>query len=396
MEPATTSTRKTVRWYDFGGSLAWVALLCVVLVVDWITAHKETILDVYRVASEHFIERQPLYALEAAMGYLYLPAFVVLYAPFYALGANFGDLLWRVLGFGVLSYAAFRQVQAIDDQRPVWLLSAGLLMALPLCAGSVRNGQANILLAGACWLLVLVALERRRLGTLVWSMIAVIAKPTAIITLLLVGAVRPRLVGVLVLAIALVLALPYAFAPPDYVTGLNRDFFALLGEMSLDRSSLFTPADFTAPFRALGIEIPTGMAAAIRTIAALPTLTAILWFAHRGERRTAGLAISVVATYYMCVFNPRVEGETYALLAVPFGLSISLMYRREGATYPSLALGALLFVSGFSGVETHIHKLIDHWFQPTVCTVIFAGIFRWFWTRTAAPQAIPAVVEASG
>jgi hypothetical protein len=41
------------------------------------------------------------------MGFLYIPAFAVLFAPFYQLGA-------QLVEFAVLSYAAFLQVRRID------------------------------------------------------------------------------------------------------------------------------------------------------------------------------------------------------------------------------------------------------------------------------------------
>jgi hypothetical protein len=374
MEKAQAGKRRIIRWYDGGGSLCWVTLLVVVLVMVAIDPDARSVVGNYRDGSQRFLDGAPLYDLEVAMGYLYSPAFAVLYAPFYALGPHLGDVLWRLVGFAVLSWAAIRQALLIDDERPVWLISCGFFLATPLCAGSVRNGQATILLAGACWLLILAVLQRRWLQTLLWATLAIVAKSTAIVALLLAGALRPRFIPLLVLALVILLALPYAFAPADYVTGANRSFLMLMDEMSLDRNANFQPADFTAPFTALGIDIPTTVASAVRVIAALITLAAVLWFARCGEKGTAGLVIFVLASYYMSVFNPRVEGNTYALLAVPFGLSISLMYRREGMTPLSLVLGALLFFSGFSGVEPHIHGVINLLFQPVVSTALFAGI----------------------
>ena len=102
--------------------------------------------------------------------------------------------MWHVIGFAVLSFAAMRQVRKLGGQELTWLLSFGLFLALPMALGAIRNGQATILLTGACWLLTLSALEGRRAETFFWASLAVIAKPTAIIMLLLAGALRPRLI----------------------------------------------------------------------------------------------------------------------------------------------------------------------------------------------------------
>ena len=47
------------------------------------------------------------------MGYLYTPAFAALYAPLFKLGPQAGGLVWHVLGFAVLTFAAIRQVRKL-------------------------------------------------------------------------------------------------------------------------------------------------------------------------------------------------------------------------------------------------------------------------------------------
>lgn len=363
-------------------------MFSVTLVLALINPDARSVVVNYRQGSAMFLAGEPLYNVDTAMGYLYSPAFALLYVPFHELGPYLGDFLWRLLGFSVLTFAAVRQTQVIGDEKPLWLLSCGLFLAIPIVAGALRNGQATILLAGACWLLVIAALENGWLRTLLWAAVAIVAKPTAIVALLLAGALRPRLVHVLVLAVVAVIALPYAFAPHSYVTQITRSFFALMDIMSSGKSQNFTPADFTAPFTAIGIIIPTPVATVIRAVAALATLAAAFHFVRTGERRTAALVIVVLASFYMCLFNPRSEGNTYAMLAVPFGLSISLMYRREGWAFVPLVLGGLLFLTGFSAVHPLLHRFTELWIQPTMCTVVFLGIMRWFWTNGRAAETL--------
>jgi hypothetical protein len=120
----------------------------------------------------------------------------------------------------------------------------------------------------------------------------------------------------------------------------------------------------------------------------------VAWFARNGEKRTAGLVIFVLASYYMCAFNPRVENNTYSLLAVPFGVSISLMLRRDGVGGVPLVLAVLLFATGLSGIEPHVLHIVYQWYQPTASTVIFLGIIWWFWRRTRLPGAETAAIGA--
>ena len=229
----------------------------------------------------------------------FAPAFAALYVPLFKLGPHLGGLLWHIIGFAVLTFAAMRQVRKLGGGELPWLLSFGLFLALPMALGAIRNGQATILLTGACWLLTLSALEGRRAETFFWASLAIIAKPTAIIMLLLVGALRLRLIPVLVLAVLFVLALPYAFAPASYLNDQYRVFGQMLTSMAVDNTSHFVPTDFTAPFTKMGLPLPEFGATIVRIVMALFTLSAVIWFDRKLERGTTGLAIFLTATFYV-------------------------------------------------------------------------------------------------
>jgi hypothetical protein len=98
----------------------------------------------------------------------------------------------------------------------------------------------------------------------------------------------------------------------------------------------------------------------------------------------------------MCAFNPRVENNTYSLLAVPFGVSISLMLREDGVGVVPVVLAVLLFATGLSGIEPHVLHIVYQWYQPTASTIICLGIMWWFWRRTRLPSAETAAIGAYG
>ncbi|WP_256751429.1 glycosyltransferase family 87 protein [Mesorhizobium sp. Mes31] len=367
--------------FDRLGLSMWIGAFLIVLVLVLWSPDTRTVLQAYRYGSEEFLAGRPLYNIQSEMGYLYAPAFAALYAPLFKLGPQIGGLVWHVLGFSVLTFAAMRQVRKLGGGELTWLLSYGLFLALPMALGAIRNGQATILLTGACWLLTLSALEGRRAETFFWASLAIIAKPTAIIMLLLVGALRPRLIPVLVLAVLFVLALPYAFAPAGYLNDQYRDFAHMLTSMAVDNTSHFVPTDFTAPFTAIGLPIPEFDATIVRMVIALLTLSAVIWFDRRLEQGTAGLAIFLTATFYMCVFNPRVEPNTYAMIAVPAGLAIALLWREEQGGVLASVLSMALFLTGLTGVERHVHDFFYPWFRPITVTFIACSLMWWFWAR---------------
>ncbi|RWL80748.1 MAG: DUF2029 domain-containing protein [Mesorhizobium sp.] len=367
--------------FDRLGFWLWVGSFLIVLGLALWSPNARSVVHIYRHGSEAFLSGQPLYQVEVAMGYLYAPAFAVLYVPLLKLGPYLGDVLWHMLGFGALTFAAMRQVRKVGGEEQTWLLSFGLFLALPVSLAALRNGQATILLTGACWFLTLSALEGRRAECFFWAMLAIIAKPTAIIMLLLAGALRPRLIPALALAVLVVLVIPYGFASTDYINAQYHDFFRLLTSMTVDPTGPFVPADFTAPFTRFGVPIPESMATIVRVVAGLLTLWLVLQFDRRLDSNLGGLAVFLAAACYMCVFNPRVEQNTYAMVAVPAGLSIALLWQEKGAVITRWLLAALLFVTGLTSVDSRLHDLFHPWFRPIGVSIVACLLIGWFWTR---------------
>lgn len=367
--------------FDRLGLMLWIVAFLVTATLAQMSLDHRSVVFVYRNGSEAFMAQQPLYHVHLAMGYLYAPAFAALYSPLLMLGHHFGDLVWRMICFGVITFAVVRQVRKLGGHDLTWLLSFGLVISLSMALGALRNGQATILLAGTCWLLTLSALEGRRAETFLWTSLAIIAKPTAIVMVLLVAALRPRLIPVIVLALLVVLIIPYAFAPVGYVNDQYRDFFQMLTAMAVDRTGPFEPADFTSVFASFGYPIAERQATIVRVIAALMALSAVLWYDRKVERGTAGLAIFLVAAFYMCVFNPRVEPNTYAMIAIPTGIAIALLWREEQGGALGVVLTALLVLSGMTGIFRPIHEFLSPWLRPIVVSLTSCTLIWWFWAR---------------
>ncbi|QPC96028.1 DUF2029 domain-containing protein (plasmid) [Mesorhizobium sp. INR15] len=368
--------------FDRLGLCLWIVGFLVTALLAQLSLDTRSVVFVYRNGAEAFVAGRPLYNVQLEMGYLYAPAFAAFYSPLLALGHHLGDVVWRAICFGVLMLAVLRQVRKLGGHDLNWLLSFGLVLALPMALGAIRNGQATILLTGACWLLTMSALEGRRAETFLWASLAIIAKPTAIVMMLLVAALRPRLIPVLASALLVVLVIPYAFAPLGYINDQYRDFFQMLVSMAVDRSGPFEPADFTSVFASAGYPIPERDATTVRVITALMTLSAVLWFDRKVERGPAGLAIFVLAAFYMCVFNPRVEPNTYAMIAVPAGVAIALLWREEREGALRVALATALVLDGMTGVFFHIHEFFNPWLRPIVVVVIVCTITWEFWARS--------------
>jgi len=99
--------------FDRLGLWLWAGSFLLVLGLALWSPNARSVVHIYRHGSEAFLDRQPLYQVDVAMGYLYAPAFAVLYVPLLKLGPYLGNILWHMLGFSVLTFAAMRQVRKV-------------------------------------------------------------------------------------------------------------------------------------------------------------------------------------------------------------------------------------------------------------------------------------------
>jgi hypothetical protein len=345
-------------------------MFCVVLLHTFFVSSSKNVTPGYRAATRSFLSGETLYPLtEPVMGFLYLPGFATLYVPFEWMGPWLGDAAWKATGLGLLTYAAWSNCRDIDRELRLRVFSLALVISMPLVAGSFLQGQANIHLAAACWLVTLAAFRGQVIAVVFWTGIAVLAKPLAIVILLLVGAVRPRMIPAMAGGIVWALALPFLAMDAQYVLGLYQECWRILTKMAT--ASRFMASDVSAIFIKVGWQVADGYLTAIRCAAALGALATALWLCARLPRNAAALAVMILGSGYMCLFNPRSEGLTYAVLALPCAIMIALyLYQgRERALWATAAAG--VFLAGTSHITGGLLNLTRDWFRPTVFIFLF-------------------------
>lgn len=383
--------------HERGGILLWWLSIAIALTLAFLKPQSHSVLPAYEYGTAMFLSGRALYDLDSAMGYLYAPAFAALYTPFYMLGSELGGLLWRLIGVCSLTAAVIRQAKLCDRPNASAIVSLTFILAIPMSLGAIRNGQSTVLLAGACWFLTLDALKNNRGSTVIWTYVALIAKPTAIVVVLLMGGLRPRLIPFLTLAVILVFATPYAFGSYSYVNEQHLEFFRLLTSMGTGSSSTFEAADFTAPFAALSASLPVDLAMGVRIVAAGLVLIISLWLDRKSDKQTGEFTVFLLAVFYMTVFNPRVESNTYLMLAVPAAFAISFLRKTDSGWLLSNALGAAVFLGGLTGIDRGVHEALNPWFKPLIMTLTTAALLHslirqsryWLRFRTSERGPVP-------
>lgn len=373
--------RELPLWVNMSGAFAWACFGIAVLALAYDHGDARSVISAYRLGSDRFFDLQPLYA--GVMGYLYPPAFAVATEPFWLLGVPFDGMAWRVVGYAVLTYAIVRQATRLETPNRLWMISTALFFAIPVCAAAFRNGQSTILLAGACWLAVAGAMEGRPWRVAGWAAVALLAKPTALVLLLLICALRPRMILPVVGALLFVVALPFAFAPTDYVLEQTLAFGRLFTAMSTETAAAFIPSDFTAVLKVIGLPIGDGAAMLVRMVAAVATLAAVLAIAAKRRDAVGVLAIVTVGAFYTCLFNPRVECNTYAMFAPPASLAIAWMLSRHGLFSAAIIPALILSLGGLQGIHPIIQEIGRFWLAPTVSTIVMGILAWWYVSRRA-------------
>jgi glycosyl transferase family 87 len=352
-------------WRTWPGFVAWAAMFLIV-VGNTLAGSTPSITPAYRIASESFMRGDSLYPDVSGpiAGFLYLPGFAVAFMPFDWLGPWIGDAVWKATGLALLTYAAWSSCREMHRDIRVRVLSVAFALSIPLLAGSFLNGQSNIHLAAACWLMTLSAFREKTTGVLFWTGAAILAKPLAIVMILLIAALRPRMIPALAGGIVWAIGLPLIAADGQYVLSLYRDCWKMLTTMAV--SERFTTADFTAVILRLGWSLDLGLIAIIRCIAALAAWAIALWISFRLPRNAAVLGVMIIGASYMCLFNPRAEGLTYSILALPCAMVIGV-YLYEGRARVLWAMAAVtMVVVGSNGISIGILNLTRYWFKPAV------------------------------
>ncbi|MEI8154451.1 MAG: glycosyltransferase family 87 protein [Hyphomicrobiales bacterium] len=296
-----------------------------------------------------------------------MPGFAVLYLPFEWLGQDIGDAVWQATGLALLTYAAWSSCRDMDRDLRVRVLSIAFTISLPLVAGSFTNGQASIHIIAACWLMALAAFLDQIPGVLLWTGIA-ITKPFAIVIILFVAGLKPRMIPALAGGVAWMIALPWLAVDSTYALSLYRDCWSILTTMSMAKD--FDSADFTAVAAALHWAAGPKTALLIRCAAALMTFLLALGLFLRLPRNAAALAVIVLGASYMCLFNPRTEAVTYSILALPCAIVIGvhLCEGRERTLWLSAA--AILVLIGCNGLSLWFLKLTQYWYRPVIVAVL--------------------------
>lgn len=323
---------------------------------------------------------------EGIHGFLYFPQAAVLATPLAYLPLDVAEVAWRLINLAVLAWGFWRLSKLIAAHSfggaGLWF-GLSTLLAIPALLGSAQNGQFNIIITGLIAHATVDLFKGRHWRTAALLALGIALKPHVIVFAMLACAIVPRLNPKLALACLAAFAVGFIHKSPAYAWSQHESF--LLKMRVASRPPPGMNQDLVNLVHTLGADPPLALWWAIRGIAAVGTLALCLLarrrFGTHDHGRLATLVYTLtLAILYIIIFNPRTEGPTYAILALPVGFFAA----REliaPLQWWSFVLAALAIMLGIS------HEIVgpaNPWMRPSLAIIFAASVVSHVVTRRPA------------
>lgn len=319
--PLDTLRKRTWdRWLVLA-VLIWAVVLGYVCVRAAVQPYKRTLFTTWEQAGADWETGRDLYRTSWRFDqdqFRYSPLTAVLLVPFHHLPIQVGGVVWRMLNAAVLLGGFALWLRAAPQTRTIRQQAILFLLLSPLSLSSLNNGQPNPLVLGLL-LLALAAVDRDR-----WSLAALlVALATAIkiyplaIGLLLAAVYPRRFVPRLLLALVLVVVLPFACQHWDYVSAQYALWLQRLGN---DHRWYWPPhmayRDLWLLIRLAHVPLTPEGYRVVQLACAVGCAALCVALRWRGRpRRELLAAILMLGTCWMTLCGPATESSTYVLLS---------------------------------------------------------------------------------
>jgi hypothetical protein len=314
-------------------------------------------------------------------GYRYSPLVAGLFTGFDFVPDWLGNILCRLLnGIVFLAAVAWWLQRGVPHETTPTQRGVIYLLMAPVALGSLNNGQMNLLMIGLLLVcLTAVCADRWNLAALSGAG-AVVLKIYPISLILLVALVHPRrFLPRLVLALGLLLALPFLMQSPDYVARQYHLWWLRVSHNDVYRRSWALASSYRDIWLLIRVwQLPVSLpqyTALQLAGAGLCAGVALVGRWRLGAGKRLLLVLLVSATAWMLVLGPSPESSTYAILApaLAWWLVQSDAEGLRGAHYAAVFAYGLLLVCVIAGTHSRGIELYHVPGLQPLAVLIFAG-----------------------
>lgn len=299
-----------------GAWILWAcfALLIVIVRLDSVPSI-ENVFTVYREAGLRWLAGQDLYS--AQFRFNYFPPAAVLFAAWSSLPFQLGGALWRVADIAVFAFGVWRLSNSSEEPRSSTRFFIATVVTVILSASAARYGQMTLAMSG--FMMAAVAdVERGALWrAAAYAALAVALKPLAVVLVLLLLAIYPRLSWRLIITLALFFLLPFLFQHSDYVW---RQYVAVPAMLATRAGQRYEWQHVFGLLDTLGWTATSAQETVIRGASAVFVLFLCWRVRQRAPDIGVALPIYALATCYILLFGSGTERNTYAMMTPVVGL----------------------------------------------------------------------------
>lgn len=357
------------RRYEWAAWLLWIIPVIVVGCLVALNRYPDGTNQIYGDACSDWWARRDIYTGRQGMNYL--PQFTLIFSPFYALGMPFGGILWRVISVLGLAWSLRRLIAIVSPHPRSLDFFLGSLLAMPVCLGAVKFAQANVPFAAITTLAVVLLMEQRWKSAGVALVAAIAMKPLGLVLVLLAMCNYRRVILPVLVSGLLMLLVPFAFAPSEYVLTQYAGFIDNMRHCS-QAAVEHRFANLNSIFEKLSINLSLPMQSAMNLLAAFGTLVLWLFAARRLAEPERGLLLLSLATVYLMLFNPMNESNSFVIIA-PVMTAVAFRCRHTASNHTlAWCLSALLVATWI--LPELIHSLDRHsrlWGKPLLAGIGF-------------------------
>ncbi len=318
----------------------------------------------------------PIYIAGDLHGFHYLPFMLILGAPLAWVSPAVAGAALGLLSAALLTWSVYYLAQALNPTNAIATAGMILAIAAPAATSSLPAFQLQMAMTAGMIAAAAAGMKGRWRELALWLAFAVAVKPLAIVMALLAAAAIPRTRIILIIAIAAMLAAPFALRDWGYLSTEYVNYVRQLWHINSAPPGEWTSqADFSVLLSHLGLDLDSGPRLAIRLGAALGTLLLALRIAASGSTRATAFTMLTLSVCYIGLFNPRQEVVSFLVVVPPVAAIGLLLLGRNLAGWRGWAWIILALLVGAK-------YAIVGWILPTIMVAIWVGLLRLQLDRT--------------
>jgi hypothetical protein len=279
---------------------------------------------------QQFWAGQPIYVPHDLHGFHYLPATLILVTPLTWLGLPATGATVGLLSVAAMTASVCYLCRVLFGSRA--LIIAGVILGLSAMPAttSLQLVQFQIFMTASVIAASAAAARGRYWEMSLWLILGIAIKPLGTVLALLAACLFPRCRLPLIVAVIVLVLLPYAFQDAGYVTGEYANYVGQLWHISeAPPMEWANQADFPVFWEHFGVDLGAGTRMVIRLGAVLATLIAAIRLASWRSAKATGFGLLILSVTFIALFNPKQEQYSFIVVAPALAALTMLLLLRN-------------------------------------------------------------------